>query len=145
MLLSSYLFLCHTRVAQISPLVWESEVPCHLCGCRILTHTPRFVVELSRDSQPLSGQCVSLMSTRVASCGYAPPQHVGCCHSMALEHGSEAEIVSGIGSLRGSHEGECPLRNFQRILLPLWEVPRGLQMVCHVIINCSLNDRFKVS
>ena len=112
-------------------------------------HTlPHFVVELSMDSQPLSRQRVSLMSMGVASCGYAPPQHVGCClraRDAALEHGSEAEIVSGIGSLRGSHERECPLRNFQTILLPLQEVSGGLQLVCHVIINCSLNHRFKVS
>ena len=34
------------------------------------THSP-FVVELLRESQPMSGQCVSLMSTEVASCGHA--------------------------------------------------------------------------
>ena len=125
-------FGCLTCILS-TPWAWASQG----LGCQISTHTPPFVVVLSRDSQPLSGQCVSLMSTEVASCGYAHPQRLGCCPSTALEHGSEAEIDSGISLLWGSDEGDCSLQNFQTILLPLLKVSGGLQLVCRVIFNTT--------
>ena len=82
-----------------------------------------------------SGQCGSLMSTGVASYGYAASWGVGCSSSVALEHGGEAEVEFGTGSLWGSRGGECPLRNFQSTLFPLLEVSGGLQFVCHMIIK----------
>ena len=71
------------------------------------THIP-FVFELCRDSQALSGQCGSLMSTGVASYVYVDPSVVGCCHSVALEHGSEAEVEFGTGSVWDSHGASAP-------------------------------------
>ena len=60
-------------ITAVLQLFGGSEVPCHLWGVTGLdTHSP-FVLELSREGQPLSGQYVSLMSTGVASYGYAAP------------------------------------------------------------------------
>ena len=50
------------------------RVRCHVTSgvLGLDTHSP-FVVKLSRASQPLSGQCGSLMNMGVASYGYAAP------------------------------------------------------------------------